>query len=144
MQGDLADPQWAEELPSPFERVFAFAVLHHVPSEPLRVQLLNTIRDLLASDGRLVLSVWNFLASERLRERIVPWEVVEIRREDVDPGDYLVDWRHRGRGLRYVHFFSPEELSGLAAQAGYEVQETYFSDGEGGRLGHYQVWVKGG
>ncbi len=58
----------------------------------------------------------------------------------MDPGDYLLDWRRGGEGLRYVHHFSPEELAELAAETGFRVLETFWSDGEGGNLGLYQVW----
>jgi hypothetical protein len=58
----------------------------------------------------------------------------------VDAGDYLLDWRQGGSGLRYVHHFDEAELSALAATTGFRVLETFYSDGEGGRLGLYQVW----
>jgi hypothetical protein len=45
-----------------------------------------------------------------------------------------------GRGLRYVHLFDEAELGCLAAEAGLVIADTYLSDGEGGRLGLYQVW----
>ncbi|HNT25279.1 MAG TPA: hypothetical protein PKM21_12980, partial [Anaerolineales bacterium] len=57
-----------------------------------------------------------------------------------EPGDYLLDWRQGGRGLRYVHAFGPAELARLAEQTGFVSLESFYSDGEGGRLGLYQVW----
>jgi len=96
---------------------------------------------LLGDAGRLLLSTWNFQASERLRARIVPWERLGLTPGEVDPGDYLLDWRRGGRGLRYVHLFDEAELGRLAAEAGLVVADTYLSDGEGGRLGLYQVWA---
>ncbi len=59
---------------------------------------------------------------------------------DVDINDYLLDWRHGGRGLRYLHYFSEAELNDLAFASGFRAAETFYSDGEGGRLGLYQVW----
>ncbi|MDZ4158263.1 MAG: hypothetical protein U1B80_00610 [Anaerolineaceae bacterium] len=43
-------------------------------------------------------------------------------------------------GLRYVHLFSRQELIALANRNGFEIVQTFESDGEGGRLGLYQVW----
>lgn len=117
-----------------------FAALHHIPSQEIRLDVLKAIRKLLNTDGRFILSNWQFLNSERLRSRIQPWSRVGLSDEDVDPGDYLLDWRSGGVGLRYAHQFSAEELSGLAAQAGLRVSESFTSDGENGRLGLYQVW----
>jgi hypothetical protein len=42
--------------------------------------------------------------------------------------------------LRYVHHFSETELEQLAEAAGFEVIESFLSDGENNRLGLYQVW----
>jgi hypothetical protein len=75
-----------------------------------------------------------------LRERIQSWELIGLSPGDVEPGDYLLDWRSGGTGLRYVHHFNEEELSRLAQESGFDVIETFYSDGEGGKLGLYQVW----
>ena len=120
--------------------ITAFAVLHHIPSRELRLNILQVIRQLLKDDGLFIHSNWQFLNSEKLKARIQPWEGAAISSLDVDAGDYLLDWRSGGEGLRYVHHFSEEELAELAASAGFRVLETYYSDGEGGRLGLYQVW----
>lgn len=125
-----------------FDRVAAFAVLHHIPGAQTRVRLLRMLGGLLAEDGRFHLSNWNFMVSERLRARLVPWSEAGLDRSQVEDGDYLLDWRRGGRGLRYVHLFDEQELERLASQAGYEVIETFYSDGKGGRLGLYQTWVK--
>jgi hypothetical protein len=42
--------------------------------------------------------------------------------------------------VRYVHHFSAEELAALAGETGYKILETFHSDGQAGRLGHYQIW----
>ncbi len=127
---------------SPFDLVFAFAVLHHIPSEPHRLALTHEIHTLLVPQGRFELSNWNFMASDRMRARLVPWEDIGLGDADVDEGDYLLDWRREGRGLRYVHHFSEDELGKLAERSGFRVVGTSYSDGEGGRLGLYQTWVR--
>jgi SAM-dependent methyltransferase len=137
---DLADAGWHADLSSPFERIFAFAVLHHIPGDALRLRLVREMRELLAPQSSVKLSVWDFLASERLRARVVDWDAVGLRWEDVDRSDYLLDWRRGGHGLRYVHHFTEAALDDLAARGGFSVERTYRSDGEGGRLGLYQVW----
>ncbi len=140
---DLAAPGWEAGLPpGPFDQALAFAVLHHLPGEALRLAVLQSIGRLLAPEGRLHLSVWQFLNSARLRERVQPWETVGLSAAAVDPGDYLLDWRRDGYGLRYVHHFRPGELAELAQAAGWRVLDSFESDGEGGRLGLYQTWAR--
>jgi SAM-dependent methyltransferase len=140
IQKDITTSNWSLDLPGPFNQITAFSVIHHVPGEALRKGIFKGIRRLLSSDGTLTFSVWNFLASPRLRERIIPWDRIDLDPEDLDLGDYLLDWRRGGVGLRYVHAFEPDELAEIAEKTGFRILETYYSDGEGGKLGYYQVW----
>jgi hypothetical protein len=99
---------------------------------------------MLLHGGRFIHSEWQFLNSPRLSSRIQPWEAIGLSGNEVEPGDFLLDWRQGGFGLRYVHHFSEPELAKLAEAAGFEIMETFLSDGENSRLGLYQVWqVKG-
>jgi SAM-dependent methyltransferase len=125
------------------DRVFAFAVLHHLPGTILRRQVLTKVKELLSPTGQFIHSEWQFLNSERFRGRIQPWERVGINSKEVDAGDTLLDWRSGGYGLRYVHLFNENELDQLAKESGFTVQETFYSDGQGGRLSIYQVWQPG-
>jgi 2-polyprenyl-3-methyl-5-hydroxy-6-metoxy-1,4-benzoquinol methylase len=120
--------------------ITAFAVLHHIPSAELRLNILRTVRHLLKPNGLFIHSNWQFLNSEKLKARIQPWEAAAISGSEVDTGDYLFDWRSGGAGLRYVHHFNEDELQELAEASGFRVEETFYSDGESGDLGLYQVW----
>lgn len=122
--------------------ITAFAAMHHIPSTEIRLDILRTIHALLADHGKFILSNWQFLNSEKLKARIKPWKEATLQESEVDPGDYLLDWRSGGEGLRYVHHFSESELSLLAAGAGFIVHETFYSDGETGNLGLYQIWKR--
>jgi hypothetical protein len=59
---------------------------------------------------------------------------------EVDAGDYLLDWRSGGKGLRYVHQFDEKELGALAKESSFRIMDTFHSDGESGNLGLYQIW----
>ncbi len=122
--------------------VTAFAVLHHVPGSETRRGLVQTIHDLLSPGGLFLHSNWRFLKSAHWRARIQPWETVGLSAQEVEPHDYLLDWKHGERGLRYVHYFSEAELSELARVTGFAIVETFYSDGENKQLGLYQVWKK--
>ena len=102
--------------------------------------MCKNIRRYLGEEGKFYISVWQFLRSERLRAKILPWDTVDLSDADVDEGDFLLDWRRGGFGTRYAHFYSSEELYQLAAASGFRISESFDSDGEGGNLGHYQVW----
>jgi SAM-dependent methyltransferase len=144
---DLTHPEGLAELTAPLQpvqAVLAFAVLHHIPGVETRRQLLEQVHQILAASGEpdpvFIHSEWQFLSSPRLAARCLPWANAGLDPALVDPGDYLLDWRRDGSGLRYVHAYSEAELSDLAADTGFHVRETFYSDGENGRLGLYQVW----
>ena len=122
--------------------ITAFAVLHHIPGEETRLQILKNVHKYLAPDGQFIFSNWQFLNSERLLKRILSWDLVDIPESELDEGDYLLDWRRGGFGIRYAHHYSEAELSHLAEMSGFKIIETFYSDGSTGDLGLYQVWEK--
>ena len=146
-QADLATIGWSEGLKrGHYDGTLAFAVLHHIPGEEQRVELMRQVRDLLKPGGLFIHSEWQFQYSEKLMARRMPWEFAGLTAADVEPGDTLMDWRYAlpGQaeqvGYRYVHLFTRAELGELADRAGFEIVDEFESDGEGGRLGVYQVW----
>jgi SAM-dependent methyltransferase len=138
---NLSDPSWQDSLPnSTFDVVLSFAVLHHIPGYDNRASICRNIRRYISEGGSFYHSNWQFLKSERQKRRIIPWEEAGFSEKDLDEGDYLLDWKRGGRGVRYVHHFSLDELSSLADQSGFEVEDSFYSDGKEGDLSLYQVW----
>jgi SAM-dependent methyltransferase len=143
MQMDLTQLSAVSELllvSSNWSVVTAFAVLHHIPSIDLRLNILRIVYQLLRKDGLFIHSNWQFLNSEKLKARIQNWSQIDLSASDVEPNDYLLDWRSGGEGLRYVHHFDENELEELARASNFRVIDTFYSDGEGARLGLYQFW----
>lgn len=93
-------------------------------------------------NGLFIHSNWQFLNSKKLKARIQDWSKADLSSNDVDPNDYLLDWRSGGEGLRYVHHFDEAELSELAQTTGFQVKDVFYSDGETMNLGLYEVWQK--
>jgi tRNA (uracil-5-)-methyltransferase TRM9 len=139
---DLASPGWQNAIPqTPYDWLVSFAVLHHLPGEELRQTTVNAFRQLIAPHGFVAVSVWQWQNSPRLRQRVLPWSTVDLNPEHLDQGDVLLDWRAgESLGLRYVHTFSEDSLSTLAAQGGFTVKRSFYADGKSGDLALYQVW----
>lgn len=143
VEGDLATASWGLDLPaSDYDLVLAFAVLHHIPSNELRLRTMNLCRELITEGGRFIHSEWQFLNSPRLKSRIQPWDRIGMNALQVEEGDYLIDWRSGGYGLRYVHLFSQGELEELAADSGFKITDSFYSDGKEGNLAIYQIWER--
>lgn len=137
---DLAQPGWEGQLAGRcFHVVVALAVLHHIPGRDARAAFVRAAASCLKPGGYLVLSNWRFLHNERMRRKIVPWERIGLSAADVEPGDYLLNWKREGVGYRYVHALDEEEVVELAARSGLRVVEQFHSDGREGDLSLYSV-----
>ena len=138
---DLLNPQWTMTLGgfTP-DAIACLAVLHHIPGAAHRARLVAECADLLAQGGTLILSVWQFLGTPRLRARILPWSTVGLSDEDVDPGDYLLSWGKGAAGHRYCAAIDAETLCTLARQAGLATVETFDADGHEGNLSLYGIF----
>ena len=79
IQADLTENGWENGVPQPaYDFVLAFAVLHHLPGESTVIQVLQKIQRFLAPGGKFIFSVWQFLNSPRLRERIQDWSEIGL------------------------------------------------------------------
>ena len=126
---DVADPGWARSLPrQQYSVVLALALIHHLPGADMRQRLVADMAALLGPSGTLFVSAWQFMGSERLRRKIVPWSTVGLDAVSLDEGDYLIDWQRGGSGLRYCHLLDEVELTGLCTSAGLTVAESFLAD----------------
>jgi len=140
---DLTSTTWDSLLPRDnYDYVFAFAVFHHIPGYQLRLRTLKKIAGLTRPGAHFIHSEWQFLNSPRLKARVQPWDSIGIDEQLVEEGDYLVDWRSGGHGLRYVHVFDSAEFESLAAKSGFRILDSFHSDGESGNLAIYQIWQR--
>ena len=143
IQVDLAQlSAFSDQLTNDWAVITSFAVLHHIPSVEIRLDILKTVHQLLKPNGLFIHSNWQFLNSEKLKSRIQDWSKAGLSSDDVDSNDYLLDWRSGGEGLRYVHHYDENELQKLADATGFQIKDVFYSDGETRNLGVYQVWKK--
>ncbi len=128
-----------------FDLVVAFGLLHHVPGQETRAELLVALAGLLAPSGLLAVSFWDLARSARLRQRVVPWSRLAARGgphvdlQELDPGDLLLAFGREEEALRYCHFASPEERRELLAALPLAVVAEFMADGREGSLNHYAV-----
>jgi SAM-dependent methyltransferase len=139
IQADLLTDPWIERIAGTFDWVILRAVLHHIPGYENRLSILRRAALVTAPKGHILLANWQFLRIKRLRKRVLPWETIDLGAEDVEPGDYLLDWRRQGRGLRYVHLVDEEETSRLIADADLHLEEMYYADGHTNDLTLYAL-----
>ncbi|MDD2732095.1 MAG: class I SAM-dependent methyltransferase [Candidatus Pacebacteria bacterium] len=122
-----ADFQTADSLNLPFpnsyfNRIYAIALFHHIPSKKLRLLFLKEAKRVLKEKGVLILTVWKFY---RLKDylRIIRYAFLKIiRRSKLDFKDIFEPWGNKTN--RYYHWFSKREVEGLLKQSGFEIKEV--------------------
>ena len=128
---DITAADWSAALPpDSFDIAVALAVLHHIPSFDLRVQVLRELGARLKPGGTFVMTNWHFERNERLRKKIVPWENVGIDASEVESGDALLTWQRGGIGYRYLHLITQSEVLRLANESGLHVVKQFYADAD--------------
>lgn len=115
--------------------VAMFGVLHHIPGAQQRRDFMRQLASYVKPGGLLVFAAWRFFEYERFRSRIVPWP----DDLDVEPHDYLLDWRRGKHALRYCHFVDDTEHAELVAATHLEEIQTYRADGRTNDINRYSI-----
>jgi 2-polyprenyl-3-methyl-5-hydroxy-6-metoxy-1,4-benzoquinol methylase len=124
-----------------YDLISCLAAMQHIPGRNRRLQLLREMASHLRPDGRIILSNWQFLESTRQQRKIVEWQQIGLRPEDVEENDYLLTWQRGGTGFRYVCFIDAAETAALASEAGLRCLVQFRSDGREGNLNLYTLLV---
>lgn len=138
---DLAAPDPLNGL-GRFALIVCLAVLQHIPGHEKRVRLLRDMANHLSAGGRIFLSTWQFMDSERQRRKLVPWQDAGVDPQRLEPGDHLVSWQSGGYSFRYVSSIDATYTERLARAAGLDIVAQFRSDGREGNLNLYTVLAK--
>lgn len=126
-----------------FDLVVAFGVFHHIPSFDLRNKLFQQLSALVAQNGILCISFWQFLNSVKLRERTIDPKTLDLDASEFEENDYILDWRAGEKPAhRYCHYTNNDEEIALLKQSELKVIDEYFADGATSNLNHYLVLKK--
>lgn len=140
--GDLLSESWPLKDEARFDWIILRAILHHIPGAQNRINILRHAQHHLAPQGKIVLANWQFLDSPRLQRRLLDWDVIDLSVADVQTGDYLLDWKRDGYGIRYVHLLNEVETQILAAQVNLNVVDLFRADGHQNNLTLYAILSK--
>lgn len=104
-----------------FDRIFCFAVLHHIPSDDLRIKLLSEVKRVLKRNGEARFIVWN-LMNEWPYKRFKINEQLKKPNAGFEKGDVLLPWKATADKIidRYLYIFTKEKLKELAQKAGFK------------------------
>lgn len=109
IEKDISKDDWYKVI-GDFDKIFAIAVLHHIPTYSLRLQLFKDIKNILSGSGLFIFSIWNF------DENIIS--------SKIGLSDYLLSWNN-DPDSRYVHRFEYSEVEKLIKGAGFKLVEEF-------------------
>ena len=132
------------QLSTSYDLIVCFAVLHHIPSFELRLNLLRQLITYLKPKGFFAISLWRFIEDEKLKNKIMPWSKVNLAPKYLEENDYLLSWGSNSKALRYCHYCSQKEIAKLKAALAKELKliAEYQADGKTKQLNHYLIWYK--
>lgn len=136
----LAD---AFSLPFPdnsFDKVFAIAILHHIPSKEYRLCFLKEVKRVLQSDGLLILTVWDIWRREALLAIIKYFFLKLTGKSQFDFGDVFVKWGRKTK--RYYHYFTKKELFNLIRKLNFKIIKSGMAKNETGRRSNLYLIAK--
>lgn len=116
-----------------FDWVCAFAVMHHIPNEELRLCSAQEIWRVLKPGGRVVVTVWNMF-SDWAEKKFDISQQLKNNQEGFDKGDVSIPWKGTvGKVIhRYMRAFTKNELSKLFKDAGFKNVLAYYAIKETG------------
>ena len=111
-----------------FDKIYCIAVLHHIPSDELRLQAMKELKRALKPKGLLILTVWNLWQRKNIWNQVFMNMLRKIiGKSQLDARDILNPWKDQtGKVLaqRYIHAFTKVELKKIAEKAGFKVKEV--------------------
>jgi len=97
-----------------FDKVYAIAVIHQIPSEEYRRQFLGEAKRVLKPGGKLLLTVWNL---EKRGKLFILKNALSNIFSPLGSRDFLL------KRKRYYYIFRKRELSSLCKKAGFTVKK---------------------
>jgi tRNA (uracil-5-)-methyltransferase TRM9 len=92
-----------------YNLVVAFGITHHIPSRELRKKWFEKIATLVAKNGVLVISFWNFNKNNADQKFKPQFYITE-------PGDFFLGWKGDFGTHRYCHYFEESEVTETISQ----------------------------
>lgn len=122
-----------------FDLVVTFGFLHHLPSFELRKKFMQMLAAQTDSNGLIVITAWRFDRDENLMNRQEKFSDFNFENDEIENGDYLLDWQRGENAVRYCHLILPEEMDELIKSAGLVVVDKFSCDGKSQNLNDYYL-----
>lgn len=126
-----------------FDALFAIALLHHIPSNELRLKVLLEAKRVLKKNGLLVLTVWNLWQKKYFKYIFSEFKRKILGKSKLDFKDCYIPWsKGEVKIQRYCHAFTLRELKKLIIKSGFELISSGYTKRKGYKPNIYAVAKK--
>lgn len=118
-----------DEPDATFDHTVMIASFHHIPSEALRLQVLNEVKRVTKPGGYIIMTNWNLHQRRFWKLRYTFLLQKWLGKHQMDRNDVLIPWRNQKRELqanRYYHGFTMREMKELAQQTSLQIIDQYY------------------
>lgn len=121
-----------------FDLITVFGVMHHLPAEVNRHQLLLKLTKYLRPRGVLATSWWQYQKDPRFKDKLKESGFPE---NELEKGDCFIGWQ-KSNSIRYVHVFEDEEIESYLKKVPLLLKLNFQADGKNLPLNRYLIWQK--
>ncbi len=133
----------------PADYLVSFGFMHHIPSRKLRLKFLNEAMSLIKNGSYLIVSFWQFLKNDSLKQKAnkktdLAIHTYNIDNKELEDGDCFLGWQDKENIFRYCHNFSNEEIDSYIEYLSKfgRLHTSFEADGKSDDLNFYIVMQK--
>ena len=127
----------------------SFGFMHHIPSRKLRLKFLNEAMSLIKNGSYLIVSFWQFLKNDSLKQKAnkktdLAIHTYNIDKKELEDGDCFLGWQDKENIFRYCHNFSNKEIDSYIEYLSKfgRLHTSFEADGKSDDLNFYIVMQK--
>ncbi|MEI6728447.1 MAG: class I SAM-dependent methyltransferase [bacterium] len=134
---DVLKTDWFKKIDSRFDLVVMFGLMHHIPGKTNRREIFSNICNLINPTGKLIFTTYQFLDLPRLQKRVVDFskpdnsnlaQTLGVNLDDLETGDYILDWVKLKTSYRYCHYFDQDEIKELLGLQNLTLEKDFLAD----------------
>lgn len=112
-----------------FDKIFSFAVFHHIPSKEFRLKFLKEAKRVLKPKGIFILTVWNLnpitmilIGQQKRVKGFLKDQILKIfGMSKLDFGDFFISWSNIIP--RYIHYFTIKGFKKIVQSVDFKIKK---------------------
>jgi 2-polyprenyl-3-methyl-5-hydroxy-6-metoxy-1,4-benzoquinol methylase len=109
-----------------FDLALMIAVIHHIPTKKLRLQILKNISSSLKPNSTIIITSWNLWQSA-YRKYLFNYKLKFGKYKILSLNDAFIPWKTKeGSKMRYIHSLTKTELKSLLKNSDFKLEKIFY------------------